>query len=457
MSRNIINNQKLLEQLSKKTILSNTIKQELYNQFDVKKGLRDIDGVGVLAGLTQIGDVIGHDFIRGEIVSVPGRLNYRGYNIEDLVDNFIEEHRFGFEETTYLLLFGNLPNKSELADFENLLDSYRKLPNAFVMENIMNSPSRDMMNALARVVLTLYSFDEKADDLSIENVLRQSIQLIACLPMVSVYGYQAFLRYHMHDSMTIHNPISGLSTAENFLHMLRRDSSYTPLEAKLLDLALVLHAEHGGGNNSSFITHVATSSATDTYSVIAAALGSLKGLRHGGANNKVIQMFEDLKNTISDWNSTEEISAYLSALLNKEAFDRTGFIYGFGHAVYSISDPRALILKSYASQLAEEKGYIDEFNLYATVEELAPKIIRESRPIYKGVCVNVDFYSGLVYKMLDIPMELLTPVFAMSRIVGWSAHRIEELVNDGKIIRPAYQSVAPHKDYVKMQERSPKV
>ncbi len=433
----------LLKKLTENSIKSSLIEPDLYTLYDVKKGLRDINGVGVLAGLTKIGDTVGHEYINGERVSIRGKLSYRGYEIEDIVERFTKGDRFGFEETIYLLLFGERPNEKELVEFNQLLSDYRTLPDTFVKENIMTAPSKDMINMLARSVLVLYSMDEDADDISIENVLRQSLQLIACFPMLAVYGYQSFMHYHCRESLSIHKPLPGLSTAENFLHMLRPDSQYTKLEAKLLDLALVLHAEHGGGNNSSFITHVATSSATDTYSVIAAALGSLKGPRHGGANNKVVMMFDELKEKVKNWEDEEEIANYLRSVLRKEAFDKTGLIYGFGHAVYSISDPRAVILKNSAEMLAKEKGCEAEFLLYEKVEKIGPRVIGEASKIYKGVSTNVDFYSGLVYKMLDIPMELYTPIFAVSRIVGWSAHRIEELVNQGKIIRPAYKSVAP--------------
>lgn len=435
-------NEDLLRALSKKTVESSFIDPELYRKYDVKKGLRDINGVGVLAGLTRIGEAVGHEFVEGQRVSIPGKLFYRGYEIEDIVDGFTKNNRFGFEETMYLILFGDKPNEAQLEEFHVLLGRYRTLPEAFVKENIMTGPSKDMMNTLGRTVLALYSIDEEADNVAIENVVRQCLQLIACLPMLAVYGYQAYMHYHCHESLAIHKPQPGLSTAENFLHMLRPNSAYTELEAKLLDLSLVLHAEHGGGNNSSFITHVATSTSTDTYAVISAALGALKGPRHGGANNRVVQMIEDIKTHVKDWTSDEEITGYLEAILKKEAFDKSGLIYGLGHAVYSLSDPRAEILKQNAELLAREKGLEEEFNLYLRVEELGPKVIEKNSTIYKGVCVNVDFYSGFVYKMLGIPMELFTPIFAVSRIVGWSAHRIEELVNDGKIIRPAYKSVA---------------
>ena len=439
--------------LSKYVTTANQIDPELYTQLDVKRGLRDINGKGVLAGLTEISEVQSKKEVDGVSVPCDGQLFYRGINIQDIVKGFMTEKRFGYEETAYLLLFGKLPNPSELRDFKNLLATYRTLPTSFVRDIIMKAPSQDMMNTLARSVLTLYSYDDRADDISIPNVLRQSLQLISLFPMLSVYGYQAYRHYHDGQSLYIHSPKPELSTAENILHILRPDSSYTELEAKLLDLALVLHMEHGGGNNSSFTTHVVTSSATDTYSVIAASLGSLKGPRHGGANIKVVKMIEDMKQTVKDWNDEDEVKQYLRRLLNKEAFDHAGLIYGMGHAVYSLSDPRANIFKSFVEQLASAKNRVDEFKLYSMVERLAPIVIGEERRIYKGVSANVDFYSGFVYSMLDLPTELFTPIFAIARIVGWSAHRLEELTNNGKIIRPAYQSVSERKVYTPLHER----
>ncbi|MGI6001599.1 MAG: citrate/2-methylcitrate synthase [Candidatus Merdisoma sp.] len=429
------------------------INADLYQKYDVKRGLRDINGKGVLAGLTEIGEVQAYKTVDGKEIPCEGKLYYRGHDIEELVKGFVSEKRFGFEEITYLLLFGELPNGKELSDFCELLGSYRTLPTHFVRDIIMKAPSKDMMNTLARSVLTLYSYDDKGDDISIPNVLRQSLQLIALFPMLSVYGYQAYSHYHDGKSLYIHQPQAELSTAENILYTLRPDSSYSDFEAKVLDIALVLHMEHGGGNNSSFTTHVVSSSGTDTYSSVAASLGSLKGPRHGGANIKVVRMFEDMKQNVKDWTSEEEVGSYLKALLHKEAFDRAGLIYGMGHAVYSLSDPRANIFKSFVERLSKEKGREEEFQLYSMVERLAPKIIGEERQIYKGVSANVDFYSGFVYSMLDLPLELYTPIFAMARIVGWSAHRIEELANNGKIIRPAYKSVAEKQEYVKLSER----
>lgn len=432
---------------------SDDINTELYSKFDVKRGLRDINGKGVLCGLTQISEICSSEIINGESVPCEGKLFYRGYDINDIVDGFTKDNRFGYEETVYLLLFGDLPTPQALEEFCGILSRFRTLPTSFVRDIIMKSPSTDMMNTLARSVLTLYSYDDKPDDTSTSNVLRQCIELIALFPLLSVYGYQAYQHYHENCSLFIHIPDPKLSTAENILHLLRPDSSYTELEAKLLDLCLVLHAEHGGGNNSTFTTHVVSSSGTDTYSAIAAALGSLKGPRHGGANIKVVQMFDDIKANIKDWSDEEEIKAYLAKLLHKEAFDKSGLIYGMGHAVYSISDPRAEIFKKFVKKLSDEKGLNEEYKLYSLVEKLAPEVIAKERKIYKGVSANVDFYSGFVYHMLDLPKELYTPLFAIARIAGWSAHRIEELVGRGKIMRPAYMNICDRKDYKFISER----
>ena len=429
------------------------IEQELFTKYDVKRGLRDLNGKGVLAGLTNISDVRASKVVNGEQIPIHGDLFYRGYNIKDLVSGFTNDDRFGFEEVTYLLLFDKLPNKEELASFSRLLGEYRTLPTSFVRDIIMKAPSKDMMNTLARSVLTLYSYDDRADDTSIPNVLRQCLQLISLFPLLSIYGYNAYKHYHDGASFFIHSPKPELSTAETILQILRPDSKYTPLEAKILDIALVLHMEHGGGNNSSFTTHVVTSSMTDTYSVIAAAIGSLKGPRHGGANIKVVGMFEDMMNELSDWEDEEEVSAYLARLLNKEAFDHAGLIYGVGHAVYSKSDPRAVIFKSFVEKLSVEKGLEKEFALYSLVERLAPEVIGKERKIYKGVSINVDFYSGFVYKMLNLPYELYTPIFAIARICGWSAHRLEELANNGKIIRPAYKPIHEDMPYRELDKR----
>ena len=388
------------------------------------------------------------------MVPCEGKLYYQGIDIEEIVDGFLHEKRFGYEEVVYLLLFGELPTESQLEDLKDILAEYRKsLPSSFVRDIIMKAPSSDLMNTLGRSVLTLYSYDTKADDTTTENVLRQCLELVALLPMFAVYGYQAANYFHEGSSFFLHPPKEEYSTAENILHMLRPDSKFTPLEAKILDIALVLHAEHGGGNNSTFTDHVVTSSGTDTYAAISAALGSLKGPRHGGANKKVSLMFEDMKKNVHDWEDDEEIKTYLTALLNKQAFDRSGLIYGMGHAVYSISDPRAKTFRKFVKKLSEEKNMLKEYALYEKVEKLAPEVIAAERHIYKGVSANIDFYSGLVYSMLGLPIELYTPIFAIGRIAGWSAHRLEELVNAGKIIRPAYKAVCPHKPYVPMSER----
>ena len=442
-----------IRELATRCLDSSAIEPTLYTEYKVNRGLRDLQGNGVLTGLTEISEIQSSKMVDGQQVPCEGKLFYRGIDVEEIVAGFTNQHRFGFEETTYLLLFGNLPTWEQLKDFQQVLSDYRTLPTSFVRDIIMKAPSSDMMNTLARSVLTLYSYDENANDIRIENVLRQCLQLIALFPLLSVYGYQAYSHYHDGNSLYIHNPLPELSTAENILRVLRPDSSYTDLEARILDLALVLHAEHGGGNNSTFTTHVVSSSGTDTYSVIAASLGSLKGPKHGGANIKVVQMFEDMKNTLPDWEDEDAVSAYLKALLHKEAFDRAGLIYGMGHAVYSLSDPRANIFKKSVKSLSEAKGREKEYKLYSLVERLAPQIISEERRIYKGVSANIDFYSGFVYSMLDLPIELYTPIFAISRIAGWSAHRLEELINAGKIIRPAYKNVAPRREYIPMEQR----
>ncbi len=433
---------------------NNNIDLSLYTKYDVKRGLRDLNGKGVLTGLTEISEICSSiNDENGNSVPCEGKLFYRGYDVEQLVSGFVSDKRFGFEETAYLLMFGELPSTDELYKFSDQLSQYRSLPTSFVRDIILKAPSQDMMNTLARSVLTLYSYDDLADDISVPNVLRQCMQLIALFPMLSVYGYQAYRHYHDGQSLFIHPPRNELSTAENILHILRPDSKYTELEARILDIALVLHAEHGGGNNSTFTTHVVSSSGTDTYSAVAASLGSLKGPRHGGANIKVVRMFEELKKTVSDWKDEEEIKRYLTALLHKEAFDKSGLIYGMGHAVYSLSDPRANIFKSYTKSLSEEKGRGDEFELYSLVEKLAPEVITKERKIYKGVSCNIDFYSGFVYSMLDLPLELYTPIFAIARIAGWSAHRIEEIINAGKIIRPAYMNVQERREYKNIKTR----
>lgn len=439
---------------AEKCLINGKIDAQLYIDNKVNRGLRDLNGKGVLTGLTEISDIISKKIVDGEEVPCEGELYYRGYPVEDIINGFMKDDRFGFEEVIYLLIFGALPTESELNEFKNVLFSYRPLPENFMRDIIMKAPSRDMMNSLARSVLMLYSYDKNADDTSIPNVLSQCLQLIAQFPQLSVYGYHAFNYRSKNSSLVIHDPDPELSTAENILHMLRLDGKYTPLEAKVLDIALVLHAEHGGGNNSTFTTHVVSSSGTDTYSAIAAALGSLKGPKHGGANIKVSQMFEDIKANISDWTDREEITGYLRKILNKEAFDKAGLIYGIGHAIYSVSDPRAKVFKGFVKRLSEEKGLTKEYELYSLIEEIAPDVIAEKRRMYKGVSANVDFYSGFVYDMLGLPHELYTPIFAIARIAGWSAHRIEELINAGKIIRPAYMSVQPHREYVSIEERN---
>ena len=428
------------------------IDPKYYEQYDVKKGLRDLDGKGVLAGLTEISEIKSMEVVDGRRVPVDGELYYRGYDVNELVRGALKDKRFGFEETTYLLLTGKLPNARELRSFRKLLGEFYTLPKNFVRDVIMKSPSLDMMNSLMRCVLALFPYDPHPNDTSPENVMRQCLQLIAEFPVFSVYSYAAANFYKNNDSLVIHRPCTELSLAENILYMLRQDCKYTELEARVLDMALVLHAEHGGGNNSTFTTHVVTSSGTDTYSAIAAALGSLKGPRHGGANIRVKQMFEDMKKNI-DTRDEKQVAGYLEALVDGKAFDGAGLIYGLGHAVYSISDPRAKIFREFVEKLAEEKGMGEEYALYAKVEELAPEIIAKKRKIYKGVSANVDFYSGFAYTMLNIPVELFTPIFAIARISGWSAHRMEELVNAGKIIRPVYESVPERRAYVPMKER----
>lgn len=425
----------------------------LYVEYDVKRGLRDRTGKGVLTGLTQIGDVVGTAIDGDQLVPAPGQLFYRGIEVTDLVDGFVAGGQHGFEETAYLLLFGALPTAGQLAEFEDYLSEMRKMPRSFIHDGILRMPSRDMMNAMMRGVLGLYTLDPEGSSTTTRNVLRQSLHLIAKLPILAVYAYQAYLDEFHHKSLVIHRPKPGLSTAENFLHMLRPDSEFSRLEALVLDMMLVLHAEHGGGNNSTFTTHVVSSTGTDTYSSIAASLGSLKGPRHGGASIKVVQMMADMKAEVSDWADDERIADYIHRLLDKDAFDRSGLVYGMGHPVYSVSDPRTVILRGYAERLAAEKGFAEEFELHARVERIAPLIVSAKRNVYKGVSANVDFYAGFVYRMLDIPEELYTPLFAISRVTGWTAHRLEELANGGKLIRPAYKSVAGHRAYVPLEAR----
>lgn len=432
---------------------NNNIEAGLYGEYGVKRGLRDMNGEGVLTGLTNISMIKSSEMVDGKRMPCEGRLLYRGYDVIDLVKGFEHKARFGFEEIAYLLLYGDLPNKEELSEFKEMLGMMRTLPTNFTRDVIMKATSKDIMNSLTKSVLTLASYDKHAEDLSIPNVLRQCMMLISVFPMLSVYGYQAYNHYDRDDSLYIHRPEAKLSTAQNILRLLRPDMKYTELEAKVLDIALVLHMEHGGGNNSTFTTRVVTSSGSDTYSVIAAALSSLKGPKHGGANIKVVEMMANIKKHVKDLNDEDMVKDYLSKMLNKEVFDKRGLIYGMGHAVYSISDPRAIIFKGFVEKLALDKGRDEDFKLYSMIERLAPQVISESRNIYKGVSANVDFYSGFVYSMLDIPLELYTPIFAMARIVGWSAHRLEELINVDKIIRPAYKSIAPERGYKKLEER----
>ena len=451
-----VDEEKLMPQINKyadRCVANSCIDPSLYGKYNVKSGLREKGGQGVLTGLTEIGDVHSFDMVDGVAVPCEGKLFYRGIDINEIVKGFIDEDRFGFEEVTYLLLFGELPTKKRLENFNHVLSEYRTLPSSFVRDIIMKAPSSDMMNQLARSVLSLYSWDDNPDDTSVPNVLRQCLSLISRVPLISVYSYHAMRHYHYGDDLHIINPSTELSTAENILRLLRPNSSYTKLEAKILDLALVLHAEHGGGNNSTFTTHVVSSSGTDTYSAIAASLGSLKGPRHGGANIKVKHMFDNMKETVSDWNDDDEIRNYLKGILDKRLYDKSGLIYGIGHAVYAISDPRAILLKQFTKKLAAEKDRMDELQLYENVERLAPEVISKSHKRKKSVSANVDFYSGFVYSMLGLPDELYTPLFASARMSGWSAHRIEEIINAGKIIRPAYMNVAKPAKYVPIKNR----
>lgn len=439
--------------LAKSCVENGKIDLELYQKYDVQRGLRDKNGNGVLAGLTKVSKIEAFQVVDGKKTPCDGRLFYRGYNIRELIRGEVQGHRYGFEEVAYLLLFSKLPTEEELENFRRALAFCRKLPTNFTRDVIMKAPSRDIMNSLSKCILTLASYDLHASDISVENVLRQCMMLISTMPMMAVYSYHAYNHYERDGSMYIHRPDPKLSTAENFLRMLRPDMEYTSLEAHVLDMALILHMEHGGGNNSTFTTHVVTSSGTDTYATIASALSSLKGPKHGGANIKVVEMIKDLKKKVKDVTDEAQVEEYLRKLLHKEAFDRKGLIYGMGHAIYSTSDPRAEVFKSFVQQLSEEKHREKDFALYSMIERLGPKVIMEERKIYKGVSANVDFYSGFVYSMLDIPEELFTPMFAIARIVGWSAHRIEELINVDKIIRPAYMSVMDERDYVGLEDR----
>ena len=443
-----------MESLQETLLNNHRIDPNLYIEYDVKRGLRDSAGKGVLTGLTEISDVNAYDLVNGRKIPAEGSLYYQGYNIYDLV-NGLEGHKFGFEETIYLLLFGQLPSEKELEMFKEVMAQFETLSGRFVRDVVMKASNADIMNSMQRCILTLYTYDSRPEDISAENVLRQSIELIAKLPLIAVYSYHSYRHFRKDETLFIRNPQKGLSLAENILLMLRPDSSYTELEAKVLDIALMLHAEHGGGNNSTFTTHVVTSSGTDTYSSVAASIGSLKGPRHGGANLKVQDMFADIKTHVKNWTDEAEVEAYLCKILNKEAFDHSGLIYGMGHAVYTLSDPREVILKKFARKLAEEKGMMEEFALYELVERLGSRLVMEQRKMFKNVCANVDFYSGFVYTMLGIPKELFTPIFAIARIPGWSAHRLEEILNAGKIIRPAYKYVGHHKEFVVMPDRDP--
>ena len=443
----------ILKRLEKLAVHNDPINPDLYKKYDVKRGLRNANGTGVLVGLTRIGDVVGYELKDGEKIAIPGRLIYRGYNVEDLIKDAEQNKQFGFEQCAYLLLFGELPTKEKLERFTSYLGECRILPENFTEDMIMKAPSKDIMNKMARGVLASYSYDDDPENKSVGNVIKQCIQLIARFSTLAAYGYQAKRRYYDNKSMFIHNPKADLSTAESFLRLIRADKSYSRLEAETLDLALILHAEHGGGNNSSLTVHVVSSADTDTYSARAAAVGSLKGSRHGGANIRVVEMMDELKANVKDWSSEKEVSDYLYKIARKEAYDKSGLIYGMGHAIYTISDPREILLKAKAKELAKEKGCMEEFELYNMIERLAPSIIQDVHNSDKKVCANVDFYSGFVYTMLNIPRELFTPIFAISRIAGWSAHRIEEIVSGGRIYRPAYKNVSPERDFIPLANR----
>ena len=445
--------QMIIKKLEKLAVHNDPIKPELYQKYDVKRGLRNANGTGVLVGLTRIGDVVGYEIHDGQKIAVPGRLVYRGYNVEDLVRDAEKNHQFGFEQCAYLLLFGELPTQEKLDKFCAYLGECRTLPPNFTEDMIMKAPSKDIMNKIARGVLSCYSYDDDPENRSVGNIIKQCVQLIARFSTLAAYGYQAKRRYYDNKSMFVHNPKPELYTAENFLRLIRSDKQYTRLEAETLDLALILHAEHGGGNNSSLTVHVVSSADTDTYSAIAAAVGSLKGRRHGGANIRVVEMMDDIKENVKDWSNENEVAQYIRKIATKQAFDKTGLVYGMGHAVYTISDPREVLLKEKAKKLAEEKGCLEEFELYSTIEKVAPAIIQEVHNSDKKVCSNVDFYSGFVYTMLNIPRELFTPLFAISRIAGWSAHRIEEVVSGGRIYRPAYKNVSEEREYIPITSR----
>ena len=445
--------QNLIKKLEKLAVLNDPIDPALYKQYDVKRGLRNENGTGVLVGLTHIGDVVGYEIQDGKKIAVPGRLVYRGYNVEDLIRDAENHKQFGYEQCAYLLLFGELPNKTQLENFNSYLGKYRALPNNFVEDMIMKAPSNNIMNKMARGVLASYSYDDDPENRNIGNIVKQCVQLIARFSTLAAYGYQAKRRYYDNKSMFIHNPKPELSTSENFLRLIRSDKQYSRLEAEILDLALILHAEHGGGNNSSLTVHVVSSADTDTYSAIAAAIGSLKGSRHGGANIRVVEMMDDIKANVKDWSNENEVADYIRKIATKEAFDHSGLVYGMGHAVYTINDPREVLLKAKAKELAKEKGCLEEFQLYDIIERVTPGIIQDVHQSDKRICANVDLYSGFVYSMLNIPRELFTPIFAISRIAGWSAHRIEEIVSGGRIYRPAYKNVMNERAYIPFEER----
>lgn len=445
--------QTIIKRFEKLAVHNDPINPALYNKFDVKRGLRNANGTGVLVGLTRIGDVVGYEIQNGEKIAVPGRLVYRGYNVEDLIKDAEKHHQFGYEQCAYLLLFGELPTEAKLKKFSDYLGESRALPPNFTEDMIMKAPSSDIMNKMARGVLASYSYDDDPENRDVGNIIRQCVQLIARFSTLAAYGYQAKRRYYDNKSMFVHNPKPELSTAENFLRLIRSDKQYSRLEAETLDLALILHAEHGGGNNSSLTVHVVSSADTDTYSAIAAAVGSLKGRRHGGANIRVVEMMDDIKTNVKDWSNEKEVSDYIRKIASKEAFDKSGLVYGMGHAVYTISDPREVLLKAKAKELAQAKGCMEEFELYNLIEKVAPGIIQDVHHSDKKVCANVDFYSGFVYTMLNIPRELFTPIFAISRIAGWSAHRIEEIVSGGRIYRPAYKNVSEERAFIPMDLR----
>ncbi|MBQ8262456.1 MAG: citrate/2-methylcitrate synthase [Lachnospiraceae bacterium] len=447
------NRNELFNELVGYCMQSGAIDQNLYTEYDVKRGLRDANGKGVLTGLTEISDVVGYQVVEGVKMPGEGKLYYQGYDVEDLVKG-IGKRRYAFEEITYLLMFGALPTQKQFESFLAILSDLQELSGDFVRNVVLHNPSINVMNSLQKAILNLYSYDENPEDISVSNVLRQCLQIIGKIPLISVYAYHGYRHFNLNKNLIIRNPKKNLSIAENILNMLRPDGKFTELEAAALDIALVLHAEHGGGNNSTFTTHVVTSSGTDTYSAMAAAIASLKGPKHGGANLKVQHMFADIKAHVKDWDDKKELKAYLTKILDKEAFDKAGLIYGMGHAVYTESDPREIILKEFVKKLAKEKDRMDELHLYENVENISGKLIGERRRLFKPVCANVDMYSGFLYSMLNIPEELFTPIFAISRISGWSAHRLEELVNHGKIIRPAYKYVGTHREFCPIDNRS---